>query len=52
MDLSKLPHGLVKVVVTWISAKSMYWSEDCTLRRQGTRLAPAQLIAEQKGFNI
>ena len=29
------------------SAKSMYWSEACTLRRQGTRLAPAQLIAEQ-----
>ena len=28
-------------------AKSMYWSEACTLRRQGTRLAPAQLIAEQ-----
>ena len=29
------------------SAKSMYWSEACTLQRQGTRLAPAQLIAEQ-----
>ena len=28
-------------------AKSMYWSEACTLPRQGTRLAPAQLIAEQ-----
>ena len=25
----------------------MYWSEACTLQRQGTRLAPAQLIAEQ-----
>ena len=28
-------------------AKSMYWSEACTLPRQGTRLAPAQFIAEQ-----
>ena len=29
-------------------AKRMYWSEACTLQRQGTRLAPAQLIAEQE----
>ena len=32
---------------TCVHAKSMYWSEACTLQRQGTRLAPAQLIAEQ-----
>ena len=35
---------------TCVHAKSMYWSEACTLPRQGTRLAPAQFIAEQKPF--
>ena len=29
------------------SAKSMYWSEACTRRRQGFRSAPAHYIAEQ-----
>ena len=38
---------MTKKVMVMVIAKSMYWSEACTLQRQGTRLAPAQLIAEQ-----
>ena len=30
------------------TAKSMYWSEACTLQRQGTRSAPAHCIAEHQ----
>ena len=30
----------------YLSAKSMYWSEACTRRRQGFRSAPAHYIAE------
>ena len=46
-ELNLLAQGGKSSIGTCVHAKSMYWSEACTLQRQGTRLAPAQLIAEQ-----
>ena len=50
--LMKIRHQYISAVQDLVThsltATSMYWSEACTLQRQGTRLAPAQLIAEQE----
>ena len=46
-ELNLLAQGGKSSIGTCVHAKSMYWSEAYTLPRQGTRLAPAQFIAEQ-----